>query len=84
MPSFTKERKAPLAPLSASNERFPPARAFVIRLSSQEQRSRPTSGRVEHVLTGRSRLFDSLDGLSEFLGEVIAAEDTSAEPSSEG
>jgi hypothetical protein len=76
------ERKAPLAPLSAAKERFPAARAFVIQLSSEERRTRPTSGRVEHVLSGRSRVFASLDGLSEFLGEVIAAE--TASPNCEG
>lgn len=51
----------------------------MIQLSSQEQGARPSSGRVEHVLSGRSKRFDSLDGLSEFLGDVVAAESVPTE-----
>lgn len=53
---------------------FPPERAFVLQFSATEQGSRPTSGRVEHVLTGRSARFESLEELSGFVGEVIARE----------
>jgi hypothetical protein len=52
--------------------RFPPDRAFVVQLSAAEQRRKPTSGRVEHVVTGRCALFESLDRLAEFFGEVLA------------
>jgi hypothetical protein len=53
--------------------RFPPERAFVVQLSGAEQRRKPTSGRVEHVVTGRCALFDSLDRLAEFFGEVLGS-----------
>jgi hypothetical protein len=57
-----------------SRERFPPDRAFVVQLSAAEQAGRPQSGRVEHVVSGRSARFDSLERLSEFFGEVLAVE----------
>ncbi len=54
--------------------RFPPEHAFVVKLSAAEHARRPTSGRVEHVLTGRSTRFESLEHLADFFGEVLASE----------
>ncbi len=56
----------------ASALRFPPDRAFVVQLSAAERSSKPTRGRVEHVLTGRSTRFETLEALAEFFGEVLA------------
>jgi hypothetical protein len=56
---------------SEDTRRFPPDRAFVVQLSAAEQRSKPTSGRVEHVVSGRCALFENLDRLAEFFGEVL-------------
>jgi hypothetical protein len=53
---------------------FPPERAFVVQFSAAEESEKPTRGRVEHVLSGRSSRFQSLDKLSEFIGEVLARE----------
>ena len=54
--------------------RFPPGHAFVVKFSAAERARRPTSGRVEHVLTGRSTRFESLERLAEFFGEVLASQ----------
>jgi hypothetical protein len=59
---------------STERDRFPPDRAFVVQLSAAERASKPKSGRVEHVLSGRRTRFDTLDSLSEFFGEVLASE----------
>jgi hypothetical protein len=54
--------------------RFPPERAFVVHLSAAAYSSEPTSGRVEHVVSGRSVRFESLDALSQFFRAVLATE----------
>ena len=46
----------------------------MVKFSAAEQARRPTSGRVEHVLTGRSTRFESLEHLAEFFGEVLASQ----------
>jgi hypothetical protein len=66
----TKQR--PSSDAGGDSHRFPPDRAFVVQLSAAERSSKPTRGRVEHVLTGRRMHFESLDALAEFLGEVLA------------
>jgi hypothetical protein len=71
MPKLRNDRPASEADAA---DHFPPERSFVIQLSAAEHASRPTKGRVEHVLSGRHARFDDLDGLSQFLGEVLAAE----------
>jgi hypothetical protein len=63
--------------------RFPPERAFVVQLSAAEQRRKPTSGRVEHVVSGRCALFDSLERLAEFFGEVVAHATARGKPDEE-
>ncbi len=59
-------------PATANAQRFPPERAFVVQLSAAERDRKPTRGRVEHVVSGRSMRFESLDALAEFFGEVLA------------
>jgi hypothetical protein len=63
--------------------RFPPDRAFVVQLSAAEQRRKPSSGRVEHVVTGRCALFESLDRLAEFFGEVLGHQAAKVKPDQE-
>ena len=58
----------------AQGVRYPPERAFVVQFSAAEDSRKPSSGRVEHVLSGRSTRFESLEKLSEFIGEVLARE----------
>jgi hypothetical protein len=65
------------------SRRFPPERAFVVQLSAAEQRRKPTSGRVEHVVSGRCALFDSLERLAEFFGEVLGRQAAKAKPEPE-
>jgi hypothetical protein len=62
---------------------FPPGRAFVVQFSAAEESEKPTSGRVEHVLSGRGSRFESLEKLSEFIGEVLARERGRGEGSEE-
>jgi hypothetical protein len=59
---------------NADAHRFPPRRAFVVQLSAAEDSSKPTRGRVEHVVSGRSVRFESLEALAEFFGAVLASE----------
>ena len=49
-------------------------RAFVVhfRMSSNVARG-PIEGRVEHVVSGQSTHFDSLEELLAFMGKVLAA-----------
>jgi hypothetical protein len=65
-----KSRK--VAAGSAQVHRFPPERAFVVKLPAANLGSRPDHGRVEHVLSGRTGSFESLDQLAEFFAEVLA------------
>jgi hypothetical protein len=69
---MAKSRGSPI--VSANAQRFPPERAFVVQLSAAERDRKPTHGRVEHVVTGRSMRFESLEALAEFFGEVLATE----------
>jgi hypothetical protein len=75
---MAKSRRSGSRSLNATTEgdRFPPDRAFVVQLSAAESGSKPKRGRVEHVLSGRSARFETLDGLSEFFGEVLAFEES--------
>jgi hypothetical protein len=67
-------RRYPSPDVGGKAHRFPPQRAFVVQLSAAERSSKPTRGRVEHVLTGRRMHFESLDALAEFFGKVLASE----------
>jgi hypothetical protein len=66
----TPERPPPPAP---DQRRLPAARAFVVQLPDGDLGGGPLSGRVEHVLTGRSTRFEGLEHLARFFGEVLAA-----------
>ena len=59
---------------SPEAHRFPPERAFVIKLPDADLGRRPNRGRVEHVLSGRTGRFESLDQLAEFFAAVLEAE----------
>ena len=49
-----------------------PQRAFVLQFYSQtDVAQRHFVGRVEHVLSGQTARFDSLDTLVAFLGQVL-------------
>jgi len=64
------------ADTNVDSHRFPPQRAFVVQLSAAEDSGKPTRGRVEHVVSGRSARFESLEALAEFFGQVLASEST--------
>jgi len=50
------------------------SRSFVVQLSADTSRdSRRFRGRVEHIASGRSRRFESLDELEAFLAEVLSS-----------
>ena len=53
-------------------DRFPPEHAFVVQLTASEDGAKPSSGRVEHVLSGHSTRFESLEGLALFFGAELA------------
>jgi len=53
---------------------LPVSRSFVVQLSADTSRdSRRFRGRVEHIASGRSRRFESLDELEAFLAEVLSS-----------
>jgi hypothetical protein len=61
-----------------SGAAFPPSRAFVVHLSADAVPSAlRVLGRVEHIESGRSRRFTSLDELVAFLVEVVEADKSS-------
>ena len=54
---------------------LPVDRAFVVQFSPETSPADGRlGGRVEHVHTGRSARFDSLDQLLAFVGQVLGAE----------
>ncbi len=62
--------RTPSDPHDASATAYPPRRVFVIKLHADAHPGfGPCSGRLEHVLTGRQRLFANL-------AELLAALDT--------
>jgi hypothetical protein len=62
--------------VAASSASLPVSRSFVVQLSGDtapgERRFR---GRVEHIDSGRSQRFESIDDLITFLSEVLAGRD---------
>lgn len=56
-----------------AEKRLSPQAAFVVQFVSGSRLDGGTvDGRVEHVASGRSARFDSVDQLLRFLGEVLA------------
>ena len=63
-----------------SDERLPSRRTFLLRFSDATQPEAGVyRGRVEHIGTGRTTRFTSLQEATEFAGEIMAEEDFSAE-----
>ena len=63
-----------------SEERLPSRRTFLLRFSNATQPEAGVyRGRVEHIGTGRTARFTSLQEATEFAGEIMAEEDFSAE-----
>ena len=55
---------------------LPPSRSFVVQLAADaEPVSGTFAGRIEHIVSGRSGRFASLDELSSFIADVLANAD---------
>ena len=53
---------------------LPPSRSFVVQFGGAAAPSAGTFvGRIEHIASGRSRRFGSLEELSAFVAEVLAS-----------
>jgi hypothetical protein len=58
------------------DESLPSNRVFLIRLSSGAGPSGGNQrGRIEHIRSGRTKRFSSLDKVEEFISEVLSEED---------
>jgi hypothetical protein len=58
------------------DESLPSNRVFLIRLSSGAGPSAGNQrGRIEHIRSGRTKRFSSLDKVEEFISEVLSEED---------
>jgi hypothetical protein len=77
------KKGSPSPDAGADTHRFPPDRAFVVQLSAAERSRKPARGRVEHVVSGRSARFESLEALAVFFGEVLASEPAGQEQNEE-
>ena len=50
---------------------FPPEQAFVVQFTADSDAAGSRcAGRVEHVVSGRSARFDSVEGLFDFINRV--------------
>jgi hypothetical protein len=50
---------------------FPPEQAFVVQFTAdRDGAGARCAGRVEHVVSGRSARFDSVEGLFDFIDQV--------------
>lgn len=52
---------------------FPPEQAFVVQFMAESAAPGGRAGRVEHVTSGRSARFDTIEGLFEFIAQVRRA-----------
>jgi len=50
---------------------FPSARAFIVHFTRDAELVEQVRGRVEHVTTGRSKQFSTIDDLFAFVREVM-------------
>ncbi len=67
-----------------SEERLPSRRTFLLRFSDATQPEAGVyRGRVEHIGTGRTARFTSLQEATEFAGEIMAEEEFGAENASQ-
>ncbi len=71
-----------MTPRDALGGQLSPQRAFVVHLGDRgDSRRRRFSGRVEHLASGASTHFSSLDGLLAFFASVLDGQSTPAVPS---
>jgi len=71
----------PTRPGDAGEPRLPPSAAFVIQLGTDSDlTTRRLRGRVEHVTSGHSDRFGSLDELIAFIAEHVAFEEPDTIP----
>lgn len=67
-----------------SEERLPSRRTFLLRFSDATQPEAGVyRGRVEHIGTGRTARFTSLQEATDFAGEIMDEEDIGAENASQ-
>ena len=67
-------------PSLATNKPLPVQRAFVVQLYATAAVAQgQLAGRVEHVLSGQSTHFHTLEELQAFMARVLAALDTAPE-----
>ena len=65
----TQNRAAPMS--TSDRPLFPPEQAFVVQfMADGDAAGTRCAGRVEHVVSGRSARFDSLEGLFDFIEQV--------------
>jgi hypothetical protein len=69
---MNKARKKEGAPMAVADAPlFPPEQAFVVQFTaSNEGAGARCIGRVEHVISGRSSRFDSVEGLLDFMDQM--------------
>jgi hypothetical protein len=66
-----------MTPRDATGAQLSPLRAFVVHLAERsDSRRRRFSGRVEHLASGASTHFSSLDGLLAFFASVLEGQST--------
>ena len=68
-----------------ATESLPSGRAFLIRFGAGADPAHGVHrGRIEHVNSGRTMRFDSLEGITLFISEVIAEEAADRSGSADG
>lgn len=60
-------------PDAENTPRFRPDHAFVVQFSSLAEGERRNSGRVEHVMSGRSQNFDDEQTLMSFMATTLGS-----------
>ena len=72
----TREDTVALLPITAADRPLPVERAFVVQLHATAVVAQgQLTGRVEHVLSGQTAHFNSLDELLAFMARVLTALD---------
>jgi hypothetical protein len=72
-PLYIPLAMGPEQPDTSAERRLSPQAAFVVQfVSGSRLDGGSVGGRVEHVASGRSARFDSIEQLLRFLGEVLA------------
>lgn len=76
LPALPRVRGMSSSEFSSGFRSLPADHAFVIQLRQAAAPPHDLSGRVEHVVSGRAKRFESLADLLAFVGAVLAELDT--------